>query len=133
MTRRVLLLVLLLVVVAAAGAWRQGWLATTPAPPPVQPTPTPPPRFQSAWATEQKWLVDRIKRDIREMAALGAGRTTAAGDAEPAKSEPIRVVEHLFAPRTFTCSSETAVPRRTTRRVMAPVFATATSVMIVGR
>ena len=39
MTRRVLLLVLLLVVAAGAGAWRMGWLATAPAPPPILPKP----------------------------------------------------------------------------------------------
>jgi len=89
------------VVVAAAGAWHLGWLATTPAPPPVQPTPTPLPRFQSEWATEQNWLTDRITRDIREMAAFAAARTLASGEAQPEKPGAIRIEEHLFAPRTF--------------------------------
>lgn len=101
MTKRVLLLVLLLVALAAAGAWRLGWLATTPAPVAVAPRPAPPPRFQAAWATEEEWLVDRITRDVREMGAFAAKRALPAADAPAVKPDAIRVEEHLFSPRTF--------------------------------
>jgi hypothetical protein len=109
MTRRVLLLVLLLAVVAAVGAWRLGWLATTPPATAVGPTPTPPPRFESAWATEQEWLVDRITRDIREMGALAAGRPAPPADAPAVKPEAIRFDEHLFSPRSYEAIAREAL------------------------
>ena len=99
-SRRTLLLALLLVVVAGAAAWRKGWLETAP-PPLLVATPKPAPRFQSAWATEQEWLVDRITRDIREMASYAATRTLPPGDAQAVKPDAIRVEEHLFSPRTY--------------------------------
>jgi len=78
----VLVLVLLLAVLAGVSTWHMGWLATVPAPPPTFPTPSPSPGFQSAWTTEQEWLVDRITRDVREMAAFAATRTVPAAESD---------------------------------------------------
>lgn len=100
-TKRVLVLALLCVVLAAVGVWRMGWLAAPPAPTPVAPTPTPPPRFQSAWATEQEWLVDRITRDVVEMAAFAVAQAPPPADAPPVKPEAIRFEDHLFSPRAY--------------------------------
>jgi hypothetical protein len=46
-------------------------------------------------------LVDRITRDIREMAAFAATRTLPAVEAPPVKPEAIRFDEHLFSPRSY--------------------------------
>lgn len=100
-TKRVLVLALLCVVFAAVGVWRMGWMATTPAPTPAAPTPTPPPRFESAWATEQEWLVDRITRDVVEMAAFAVAKAPLPADAPPVKPEAIRFEDHLFSPRAY--------------------------------
>jgi len=108
-TKRVLGLTLLCVVLVAVLAWRMGWLATTPAPAAVAPTPTPPPRFQSAWATEQEWLVDRISRDVGEMAAFAAMRTVAAAQAPPVKPEAIRFEDHVFSPRAYEPTAREAL------------------------
>jgi hypothetical protein len=100
-SRRTLLLALLLVVVAGAAAWQRGWQARAP----VQSAPRaalkPQPRFQSQWTTEQEWLVDRITRDVREMAGYVAARTPPPGDAKAVEPDAIRVEEHLFSPRTY--------------------------------
>ena len=92
---------LLLVVVAAAGAWRLGWLSPAPRSVAVVPTPTPLPRFQAAWATEEEWLVDRITRDIRAMAAFASTRPLPPADAPAVKPEAIRFDEHLFSPGAY--------------------------------
>ena len=88
-TRRVLLLILLSVVLAALLASPMGWLATTPAPTALAPTPTPPPRFQSAWATEQEWLVDQITRDVAGMVVFATTRTVPLPEAPPVRPEAI--------------------------------------------
>jgi tetratricopeptide (TPR) repeat protein len=100
-SRQPFVLALLLTILAAVGAWRMGWLATVPAPVAGAPRPSPPPRFQSAWATEQEWLVDRITRDIREMGALAAGRPLPPADAPAVKPGEIRFEEYLFSPRSY--------------------------------
>lgn len=102
MSRRTQYLLLVLAVVGAVGAWRLGWLATTPSypAPPVMRTPEPA-RFQAAWPTESDWLVDRVTRDIREMGALASGRALPAVDAPAVKAAEIEVKEHLLSPLSF--------------------------------
>jgi hypothetical protein len=101
-SRRVLVLALVAVALAAVVAWRRGWMATVPAPAPATAParPTPPP-FQSAWATEQEWLVDRITRDIAEMAAFAGTGAPPAAAAAPPKPEAIPPAEHLFSPSAY--------------------------------
>jgi hypothetical protein len=110
-TKRVLVLALLFVVLAAVGAWRMGWLATAPIPAPatVTPRPTPAPRFQSAWATEQEWLVDRIARDVVEMAAFAASQPPPPPEAPPVKPEAIRFEDHVFSPRAYASLAREAL------------------------
>lgn len=100
-TRRSLVLVLLLAALAGVGAWQRGWLELAPAPPPAAPRPSPPPRFEAAWATEQEWLVDRITRDVRELGALAAGSGLPPAAAPAVRPEAIRFEEHLFEPRAY--------------------------------
>jgi hypothetical protein len=100
-SKRVLVLVLLLVVLAGVGAWQMGWLATTPAPQPLLPKPSGPPRFEAAWATEEEWLVDRITRHVRELAAFAASGALVDPGAPPVKAEALRFEEHLFSPRAY--------------------------------
>ncbi len=106
---RTLVLALVLALVAAAGAWQKGWLSPTPAASPVAVKPSPRPRFQSAWATEQEWLVDRITRDIRDMASYAATRTPAPTDLKSVKPEAIRVAEHLLSPRSYEAFASAAL------------------------
>jgi tetratricopeptide (TPR) repeat protein len=78
-----------------------GWLATTPAPQPLPPRPPGPPRFQAAWATEEEWLVDRITRHVRELAAFAASRSLVDPGAPAVKPEALRFEEHLFSLRAY--------------------------------
>jgi hypothetical protein len=106
---RTLVLALVLALVAAAGAWQKGWLATAPAPPPSLARSAPErPRFQSPWATEQDWLVDRITRDIRDMASYAAARTPAA-ESRAVKGDALRIEEHVFSPRTYEAFAREAL------------------------
>jgi tetratricopeptide (TPR) repeat protein len=100
-SKRVLVLGLLLAVLAAVGAWRMGWLSTTPVPQPLPPKAPGPPRFQAAWATEEEWLVDRITRHVRELAALAASRSLVDPAAPAVKPEALRFEKHLFSPRPY--------------------------------
>ena len=106
---RTLVLALVLAVVAGAAAWQKGWLATAPIPIATPPEPVPRPRFQSAWATEQEWLVDRITRDIRDMASYAKTRTPAPTDSKAVKPEAIRVEEHLLSPRSYVAFARQAL------------------------
>jgi tetratricopeptide (TPR) repeat protein len=102
-SRRGLVLALLCTVLVAAVAWRLGWLATAPPAPAAAPRPrvSPPPPFESAWATEQDWVVDTISRDVREMAHFAAtgsvpdelGPTVHAGD--------LSLEPHIFSPGPY--------------------------------
>ena len=107
--KRVLVLVLLLAVLAGVGAWQVGWLATTPAPQPVPPKPPGPPRFQSAWATEEEWLVDRITRHVRELAVFAASGAVADPGAPPVKPGALQFDEHLFSPRAYEAVAKEAL------------------------
>ena len=100
-SKRVLVLVLLLAVLAGVGAWQVGWLSTTPAPQPVPPRPSGPPRFEAAWATEEEWLVDRITRHVRELAAFAASGAVADPGAPPVKPGALQFDGHLFSPRAY--------------------------------
>ncbi len=106
---RTLLLVLLLALLGAALGWQQGWMAWSPAPPLAAPRPPTPPPFRSAWATEQEWLVDRITRDVREMAALAAGKALPPTDAPATRPEAIRFDPHLFSPRSYASLAREAL------------------------
>jgi hypothetical protein len=113
---RTLVLALVLSIVAAVAAWRQGWLVTTPAAVTVASKPSPAPRYQSAWATEEEWLVDRITRDVRDMASYAATRNPAPLDSKAVKPEALRIEEHLFSPRSYEAfARETLAGGRATR------------------
>jgi hypothetical protein len=113
---RPLVLTLVLALVAAAAAWQQGWLALAPAPPPVTAKPSPRPRFQSAWANEQEWLVDRITRDIRDMASYATTRNPASLDLKAVKPAEVRIEDHLFSPRSYeTFAGDALAGRRASR------------------
>jgi tetratricopeptide (TPR) repeat protein len=90
-------------------AWRAGLLATTPPPSPLPPPPLPPPQLQSAWATEEEWLVDRITRDIGEMAAYATTRTLPATDLPRVKPQAIRFDGHLFSPGSYEAIARQAL------------------------
>jgi tetratricopeptide (TPR) repeat protein len=102
-SKRVLVLALMCAVLGAVWAWQLGWLETAPAPPSVAPraaVPAPPP-FESAWATEQEWLVDSITRDIREMAHYASTRSFPADLWPAVKPQAIHFDDHLFSPLSY--------------------------------
>jgi tetratricopeptide (TPR) repeat protein len=99
--RKGLLLALLTAVLAGVVAWQAGWQAGPPAPVPTRPRPSPPPAFQSEWATEQDWIVDTISRDVREMAAFAAGLPLPDRDAPAIHADLLTLEPHIFAPAVY--------------------------------
>lgn len=96
-----------------------GWLATTPELAPVARR-WAPPAFQAPWATEQEWLVDRITRDIRAMAAFARQQPLPAADAPAVKPESLRFEEHLFSPRSYEAVAREALGPGTSPAAPSP-------------
>lgn len=100
-TRRGLLLALLCVALALALARKAGWLAPAPVAAPARPSPPALPRFQSRWANEEEWLVDRVTHDVAGMAAYASRGSQPPQDAPAAKPAAIRVEGHILSPLNY--------------------------------
>ena len=102
-SRRGLVLALLCTILAAVGAWQLGWLATAPPAPAAAPRPStsPAPRFESAWATEQDWIVATISRDVREMAHSAAGGSVPDDVGPTVRAGALTLEPHIFSPGVY--------------------------------
>jgi hypothetical protein len=92
----------------------------TPAPPRAASQPTPPPRFESEWTTEQEWLVDCITRDIREMAAYAATGSLPVDASLPVKPDAIHFEDHLFSPLAYETIAREALGASAAPEVPSP-------------
>ena len=100
-TRPGLVLALACVILAGAGAWRLGWLDPVPPAPQAAPRPSPPPPFESAWATEEDWIVDTITSQLREMATFAATRSLPDGHESAFPASALALEEHIFSPAAY--------------------------------
>lgn len=107
-----LVALLVAVVAAAAAAWRSGWMSPTPKPVVASPAPTPvpPPPLQSAWKTEQEWLVGRIARDVVTTVAWArTGTLPASAPGATTGGVTIAIGEHAFAPEPYAAFARDAL------------------------